>query len=173
MTSESASRSPGKQLENYVVSYGGYKFPGTGLQSNRITPSTHLTLLVSLNGNVSVTNAIRRQSRQSHIGGLHDSARSVESSDDPFGLRVAVNPQSSRRLFGVSPKKALQLTRFEHACALFKSVPTQTISTVASRAGFADQAHLTRTWQTLNGCTLSTWLNDEFPFLQDYEFQHA
>lgn len=244
------------------------------MQSNRITPSSHLILLVSLNGSVSVTNGNRRQSRQTHIGGLHGSARSVESSGDPFGLRVAVNPLWSRRLFGVpasalsnddidsgelfgqsrsnellerlhetggwderfdvldhflsarlghskssstkldvsfawqqivasrgmyrvdqlaseigcsrkylsrrfsdefgvSPKKVLQLARFEHACALFKSDPTQAISAVASLAGFADQAHLTRSWQTFNGCTPSAWLKEEFPFLQDYEFQCA
>ena len=35
------------------------------------------------------------------------------------------------------------------------------------RCGYADQAHLTREWVALAGCTPTTWLREEFPFLQD------
>jgi AraC-like DNA-binding protein len=38
---------------------------------------------------------------------------------------------------------------------------------VASVVGYADQSHLTREWTTLAGCTPTTWLREEFPFLQD------
>jgi AraC-like DNA-binding protein len=42
-----------------------------------------------------------------------------------------------------------------------------TVAEVAGECGYADHAHLTRDWVALAGCTPSTWLREEFPFVQD------
>ena len=44
---------------------------------------------------------------------------------------------------------------------------TWTLADVAAAAGYADQAHLTREFVELAGCTPTTWLREEFPFVQD------
>jgi AraC-like DNA-binding protein len=38
---------------------------------------------------------------------------------------------------------------------------------VAVSAGYADQAHLTREWRALAGCTPGEWVRDEVPIVQD------
>jgi AraC-like DNA-binding protein len=41
------------------------------------------------------------------------------------------------------------------------------LAAVAHGCGYADQGHLTRDWSDLAGCPPTTWLREEFPFLQD------
>ncbi|WP_395691735.1 helix-turn-helix domain-containing protein [Nocardioides sp.] len=65
---------------------------------------------------------------------------------------------------GVTPKQVQRLGRFEASRALVGRLP---LAEVAGRCGFADQAHLTREWVALAGCPPTTWLREEFPFLQD------
>jgi AraC-like DNA-binding protein len=43
------------------------------------------------------------------------------------------------------------------------------LAEIAARCGYADQAHLTREWRELAGCTPSTWLAEELPSVQDGE----
>ena len=38
---------------------------------------------------------------------------------------------------------------------------------MAAVCGYADQGHLARDWSDLAGCPPTTWLREEFPFLQD------
>ena len=42
------------------------------------------------------------------------------------------------------------------------------LAEVAAECGYADQAHLAREWSELAGCSPTTWLREEFPFLQDH-----
>lgn len=65
---------------------------------------------------------------------------------------------------GVTPKDYQRIARLEAARGLLGRRP---LAEVAARCGYADQAHLTREWTTLAGCTPTTWLREEFPFLQD------
>lgn len=65
---------------------------------------------------------------------------------------------------GLSPKQVQRLGRFEASRARVGRVP---LADVAHACGYADQAHLTREWVALAGCPPSTWLREEFPFLQD------
>jgi AraC-like DNA-binding protein len=65
---------------------------------------------------------------------------------------------------GLTPKTYQRLARFEQARHLLGRRP---LAEVATRSGYADQAHLTREWTDLAGCTPTTWLREEFPFLQD------
>jgi AraC-like DNA-binding protein len=65
---------------------------------------------------------------------------------------------------GLAPKEVQRLGRFEASRALLGRVP---LAEVAHRCGYADQSHLTRAWVELAGCSPTTWLREEFPFLQD------
>jgi AraC-like DNA-binding protein len=67
---------------------------------------------------------------------------------------------------GLAPKEVQRLGRFESSRALLGRVP---LAEVAHRCGYADQAHLSREWSVLAGCAPTTWLREEFPFLQDLD----
>ncbi|WP_166138824.1 helix-turn-helix domain-containing protein [Nocardioides ochotonae] len=67
---------------------------------------------------------------------------------------------------GLTPRDVRRLARFERARAGLGRAP---LAEVAHRCGYADQAHLTREWGALAGCAPTTWLREEFPFLQDPE----
>ncbi|WP_307856038.1 helix-turn-helix domain-containing protein [Nocardioides faecalis] len=65
---------------------------------------------------------------------------------------------------GVRPKQLHRVSRFASARGLLGRLP---LAEVAARCGFADQAHLTREWTALAGCSPTVWLREEFPFVQD------
>jgi AraC-like DNA-binding protein len=44
------------------------------------------------------------------------------------------------------------------------------LAPVAAACGYHDQAHLTRDWNHLAGCTPGAGITNELPFLQDHEF---
>lgn len=69
--------------------------------------------------------------------------------------------------FGVGPKQAARIRRFEQARRLLES--GRQISDVAVECGFADQAHLNRDWSTLAGRSPLTTLREPFsiPNVQD------
>ncbi len=70
--------------------------------------------------------------------------------------------------YGLSPKLAARVVRFERACATLREVPfVPSIAQVAAACGYYDQAHLNRDFVALAGCTPSHWLADELPFVQD------
>lgn len=71
---------------------------------------------------------------------------------------------------GLAPKQVQRLGRFEASRSLMGRLP---LAEVAYRCGYADQAHLTREWSTLAGCPPTTWLREEFPFLQDLDARGA
>ena len=73
---------------------------------------------------------------------------------------------------GITPKTLARIARFEHACALLRYGPRD-LAGVAVTAGYYDHAHMTREWQALAGCTPTTWIAQELPFLQDYEFSES
>ena len=73
-----------------------------------------------------------------------------------------------RDTIGVTPKSAARIFRFERACRLIKDTRSS-LSQVAVSCGYFDQAHLTREWNALAGCSPRTWIARELPFLQDYE----
>jgi AraC-like DNA-binding protein len=65
---------------------------------------------------------------------------------------------------GLGAKDYQRLARFESSRALMGRRP---LAEVAVECGYADQAHLAREWAELAGCSPTTWLREEFPFLQD------
>ncbi|MEV0618270.1 helix-turn-helix domain-containing protein [Nonomuraea sp. NPDC050404] len=71
-----------------------------------------------------------------------------------------------RTALGVTPKEYQRLLRFEAARGeLVAGARTGTVSlaAVAAMSGFADQAHLTREWRAMAGCTPTEWLRTEGP----------
>jgi AraC-like DNA-binding protein len=73
-----------------------------------------------------------------------------------------------RTAFGLGPKTAARIFRFEHACRALKADPRR-VADVAYLCGYYDQAHMTREWQALAGSSPRQWIAKELPFLQDYE----
>ena len=71
-----------------------------------------------------------------------------------------------RQETGLAPKEYQRVARFETSKAVLGRRP---LAEVAAVCGYADQAHLARDWADLAGCSPSTWLREEFPFLQDPE----
>jgi AraC-like DNA-binding protein len=65
---------------------------------------------------------------------------------------------------GITPKEYQRVARFQLARGLLGRRP---LAEVAARCGYSDQAHLSREWAALSGCTPTTWLREEFPFVQD------
>ncbi len=66
---------------------------------------------------------------------------------------------------GLAPKEYQRVARFEASRRVLGRMP---LAAVAAECGYADQGHLTREWSGLAGCSPSTWLREEFPFLQDH-----
>ena len=73
-----------------------------------------------------------------------------------------------REAVGVAPKLAARVFRFERACRLIAD-KRASLAHVAVACGYYDQAHLTREWCALAGCSPNAWIARELPFLQDYE----
>ncbi|MGH3431124.1 MAG: helix-turn-helix domain-containing protein, partial [Mycobacteriales bacterium] len=74
-----------------------------------------------------------------------------------------------RREFGLTPKVAGRVMRFERAHQLLRRPDRPGLADVAARCGFYDQAHLHREWRELAGCTPSRWIAEEFPSVHDGE----
>nr|WP_323137934.1 AraC family transcriptional regulator [Nocardia sp. alder85J] len=71
--------------------------------------------------------------------------------------------------FGITPKDADRLTRFERSHLLLRR-PGAAIAAVAAAAGYYDQAHMAREWREMAGLPPSRWLaRESFPFVQDHD----
>lgn len=73
---------------------------------------------------------------------------------------------------GITPKEYQRISRLETSRQrLAETVRSRTrapsLAGVAAACGYADQAHLTREWSDLAGVPPTTWLREEFPFLQE------
>ncbi len=68
---------------------------------------------------------------------------------------------------GLTPKEAARVARFEAARELLLAPWRPGPAEVAAACGYADQQHLAREWRALAGCSVSTWLREEFPFVHD------
>ena len=92
---------------------------------------------------------------------VHDLARDLGFSRRHFSERFTGE-------FGIRPKVAARVFRFERACRLFLRAPSRIVD-VAIASGFHDQAHMVREWHLLAGCAPREWVRGQLPFLQDYE----
>jgi AraC-like DNA-binding protein len=70
--------------------------------------------------------------------------------------------------FGLGPKVAARVMRFENARNLMRDVPSfVSIAQVAAVCGYYDQAHLNRDFVELAGCSPTEWMREELPSFQD------
>jgi AraC-like DNA-binding protein len=92
---------------------------------------------------------------------VHDLAHHIGFSRRHFGERFTSE-------FGIAPKVAARVFRFERACRLLLRSPYR-FADVATASGFHDQAHMVHEWRALAGCTPRDWALGQLPFLQDYE----
>jgi AraC-like DNA-binding protein len=70
--------------------------------------------------------------------------------------------------FGLGPKLAARVMRFERARHMLQATPSfVSIAQVAATCGYYDQAHLNRDFAELAGCTPTAWLAEELPSFQD------
>lgn len=73
-----------------------------------------------------------------------------------------------RQEFGLAPKLAARVVRFERARRMLQSVPPHvSIAQVAAVCGYYDHAHLNRDFLELAGCTPSELLAEDLPSFQD------
>lgn len=71
---------------------------------------------------------------------------------------------------GLTPKEYQRVARYQRSRRVLDAAARAghlSLADVAARTGYADQAHLTREWVSLAGCAPTTWLAEEFPFVQD------
>ena len=70
--------------------------------------------------------------------------------------------------FGLGPKLAARVVRFERARHMLQATPSfVTIASVAAACGYYDQSHLDRDFAELAGCSPRAWLAEELPSFQD------
>lgn len=70
--------------------------------------------------------------------------------------------------FGLTPKVAARVVRFERARRLLSSGgPGMSLSDVAVRCGYFDQSHLHRDFGEFAGCSPLRWMREELPFVHD------
>ena len=67
--------------------------------------------------------------------------------------------------FGIGPKQAARIERFQRARLLLGRGAAP--AAVAATCGYADQAHLTRDFRGLGGCTPVQWRREALSFVQD------
>lgn len=71
-----------------------------------------------------------------------------------------------RLVTGLTPKEAARVVRFEKAQRLLRT-RRPPLAELAVVAGYADQPHLAREWRALTGVSITTWVREELPFVQD------
>lgn len=70
--------------------------------------------------------------------------------------------------FGLTPKVAARVVRFDRARRLLEHPNAVSLAMVAAQCGYPDQAHLSREWQDLAGCPPGAWLaSEQLPNVQD------
>jgi AraC-like DNA-binding protein len=83
---------------------------------------------------------------------------------------VLLSPRQLRTLMlaetGLSPKQLCRAFRFDNVIARLAE-GSQTLAQIAADGGYADQAHLTREFRQMAGCTPTQWLVEERRNIQD------
>ena len=100
------------------------------------------------------------------LAGLTRGERVGEVADE-VGYSRGGSARWCGRSAGWRRRSTQRVARFEASRAA--AGPTGRSPRWPPACGYADQAHLAREWAELAGCPPSTWLREEFPFLQDHE----
>ncbi len=100
------------------------------------------------------------------LGGL-TRGRRVSDVADEVGYSRRRLATLVREESGLSPKEYQRVARFQASLASLRARPRSRLADLAAACDYSDQAHLTREWVALAGCTPTTWLREEFPYVQD------
>ncbi|MFG1908062.1 helix-turn-helix domain-containing protein [Kribbella sp. NPDC048928] len=68
--------------------------------------------------------------------------------------------------YGLPPKVAARVLRFERTTGLLRRRPGIRLADLSATVGYADQAHLSREFRAIAGCTPRQWMTEELPSLQ-------
>lgn len=99
-----------------------------------------------------------------HLETAHGLVSVADLADDS-GWSTRHFTQRFTKEFGQGPKAMARIMRFERSRAMVRhGIPAVD---VATRCGYADQAHLVREWRRLAGTTPGRWVPDELAFVQD------
>jgi transcriptional regulator GlxA family with amidase domain len=108
--------------------------------------------------------AARELARRRGRGSVGDLAGTIGWSTRHLNTRF-------REQVGATPKAVARLLRFEHAVEL---LPTgESLSVIAFRCGYYDQAHLNRDFREFAGCTPVEYLQETSPPSEVRFFQDA
>ncbi len=136
------------------------RLQGVSLEEGLAVLARALTAALSRNGEAApraeVGRALAGLTRGERVGAV---AEEVGYSRRRLGTLV-------KEETGLAPKEYQRVARFQASRAVLGRRP---LAEVAAECGYADQGHLAREWSELAGCAPSTWLREEFPFLQDHE----
>jgi transcriptional regulator GlxA family with amidase domain len=69
------------------------------------------------------------------------------------GLSARTVDRLFRRHLGIGPKVYVQIVRFQRCLARLKSVPTVSLSQIATDGGYYDQSHFVRDYRRFAGTT--------------------
>jgi AraC-like DNA-binding protein len=75
--------------------------------------------------------------------------------------------------YGLAPKVAARVMRFDQAVGRLKRDPKTRLADLSADLGYADQAHLTREWNAIAGCSPRQWMAEELPNVQDLAYEAA
>lgn len=76
--------------------------------------------------------------------------------------------QRFRAEYGLSPKQAARVLRFERSRWMLTRGAGTNLASIAAECGYADHAHMTREWHELAGASPTGWLAaEELPIVQD------
>jgi len=78
-----------------------------------------------------------------------------------------------RAEYGLSPKQAARVFRFECAAALIEAAPCGSLARIAADCGYFHQAHLDHEWRALTGLTPTSWIAQEIRDTPDEDLTGA
>lgn len=186
---------PAAPLQAFVDRYVGYRLSGFPPGLHRGLASRHMTFIVSIGPPIEVVSqADARQSPASYrcvVSGLQASSALISHDGDQEGIAIELSPLGCRSLshssrpagpatsahstdvfarrfrdeFGLGPKRAGRIIRFERARRMLRAAPSfVTLAQVAAACGYYDQAHLNRDFTQLAGCPPTTWMAEDSIF---------
>lgn len=162
---------PPPALRPYVTVAHGYRVSANPTGLHRGLPSRRLTLVVELAGPLGLSGLGAPLRAHGVVGGLHTCPALIDASQPQDGVQLALTPTGARALLGV-PAGALGGLALDLVDLLGVGAD-RLVERMATARGWTarfavlDEVLLAREWRALAGCSISTWLAEELPFVQD------
>jgi AraC-like DNA-binding protein len=169
---------PAGELASMVVDLDELLGPGATSLPDRLVEATTWRERFAVLDEV-LTDAVGRREPTAPPPEVREAYRLLVESGGTVGVHeVAEEVGWSRRHLaerfreevGLAPKATARVARFDVAKQLLiRGQGSASLADVAATAGYADQAHFTREFRELAGCTPTRWLAEELPSVQDPE----